>query len=150
MNSRVLLVLAIFSASHVVAETDCEAVVAATLEEMRLGAGEGWSDVEEAAARAAAGSSCLKASSGRYGDTLVVEPIGVAAAEEVVAGLGFSQYRVRFHGDLARIEVPASEIERLTDTSCQKWDFGGRVDVLYGTDARFTETDPLGSTWNTH
>ena len=39
----------------------------------------------------------------------------VAAAEEVVAGLGFSQYRVRFHGDLARIEVPASEIERLTD-----------------------------------
>ena len=37
----------------------------------------------------------------------------VAAAEEVVAGLGFSQYRVRFHGDLARIEVPASEIERL-------------------------------------
>lgn len=41
----------------------------------------------------------------------------VAAAEEVVAGLGFSQYRVRFHGDLARIEVPASEIERLTDAS---------------------------------
>jgi len=39
----------------------------------------------------------------------------VAAAEDVVARLGFSQYRVRFHGDLARIEVPASEIERLTD-----------------------------------
>ena len=44
----------------------------------------------------------------------------VAAAEEVVAGLGFSQYRVRFHGDLARIEVPASEIERLTDTSIRE------------------------------
>jgi uncharacterized protein len=41
----------------------------------------------------------------------------VAAAEDVVARLGFSQYRVRFHGDLARIEVPASEIERLTDAS---------------------------------
>jgi pyridinium-3,5-biscarboxylic acid mononucleotide sulfurtransferase len=39
----------------------------------------------------------------------------VAAAEEVVAGLGFSQYRVRFHGDLARIEVPAREIGRLAD-----------------------------------
>ena len=85
MNSRVLLVLAIFSASHVVAETDCEAVVAATLEEMRLGAGEEWSGVEEAAARAAAGSACLKASSGRYGDTLVVESLGVAAAEEGTA-----------------------------------------------------------------
>ncbi len=44
----------------------------------------------------------------------------VAAAEEVVAGLGFSQYRVRFHGDLARIEVPASEIERLTDASLRE------------------------------
>jgi len=44
----------------------------------------------------------------------------IAAAEEVVAGLGFSQYRVRFHGDLARIEVPASEIGRLTDTSLRE------------------------------
>ncbi|MFV2071834.1 MAG: ATP-dependent sacrificial sulfur transferase LarE [Thermoanaerobaculales bacterium] len=39
----------------------------------------------------------------------------VAAAEEVVAGLGFSQWRVRFHGDLARIEVSAREIGRLAD-----------------------------------
>jgi uncharacterized protein len=44
----------------------------------------------------------------------------IAAAEEVVAGLGFSQYRVRFHGDLARIEVLASEIERLTDVSIRE------------------------------
>ena len=44
----------------------------------------------------------------------------IAAAEEVVAGLGFSQYRVRFHRDLARIEVPESEIERLTDTSLRE------------------------------
>jgi len=44
----------------------------------------------------------------------------VAAAEEVVAGLGFSQYRVRYHGDLARIEVPASEIGRLTDDSLRE------------------------------
>ena len=44
----------------------------------------------------------------------------VATAEEVVAGLGFTQYRVRFHGDLARVEVPASEIGRLTDTSVRE------------------------------
>ena len=44
----------------------------------------------------------------------------VASAEDVVAGLGFSQYRVRFHGDLARIEVPASEIGRLTDASLRE------------------------------
>jgi uncharacterized protein len=44
----------------------------------------------------------------------------VAAAEEVVASIGFSQYRVRFHGDVARIEVPVSEIGRLTDTSTRQ------------------------------
>jgi uncharacterized protein len=44
----------------------------------------------------------------------------VAAAEETVAQLGFSQYRVRFHGELARIEVPASEIERLADDSIRE------------------------------
>ena len=58
------------------------------------------------------------------GDTTALDtlPLGrntglerVAAAEEVVAGLGFSQYRVRFHGDLARIEVPSAEIARLAD-----------------------------------
>ena len=85
MNSRVLLVVAIFSASQVAAETDCEAVVAATLEEMRLGAAGQGSAAEETAARAAAGSACLKASSGRYGDALVVESIGVAAADDGAA-----------------------------------------------------------------
>jgi uncharacterized protein len=44
----------------------------------------------------------------------------VAAAEEAVARLGFSQYRVRFHGELARIEVPASEIDRLADDSIRE------------------------------
>ena len=44
----------------------------------------------------------------------------VAAAEEVVAALGFSQYRVRFHGDLARIEVPVSELGRLADEDLRR------------------------------
>jgi len=44
----------------------------------------------------------------------------VAVAERVVAGLGFSQYRVRFHGDLARVEVPPAEIARLADDELRK------------------------------
>ncbi len=44
----------------------------------------------------------------------------VAAAEEAVASLGFSQYRVRFHGDLARVEVPAAELDRLADKELRR------------------------------
>jgi uncharacterized protein len=36
----------------------------------------------------------------------------IEAAEDVLVGLGFSQFRVRHHGDVARIEVPAEELER--------------------------------------
>ena len=45
---------------------ECEAVVAETLAELRLGA-DAWTDQQEAWVRTAAASSCLKASSGRYG-----------------------------------------------------------------------------------
>jgi uncharacterized protein len=38
----------------------------------------------------------------------------VAAAEEVLQRIGFSQVRVRTHGQVARIEVPASELDKLT------------------------------------
>ena len=64
----------------------------------------------------------------------------VAAAEEVVAGLGFSQYRVRFHGDLARIEVPASEIGRLTDDSLRE----RILDGVKATGFRFVTVDLAG------
>ena len=36
----------------------------------------------------------------------------IERAEEVVRGLGFVEFRVRDHGDLARIEVPKHEIDR--------------------------------------
>ena len=36
----------------------------------------------------------------------------VATAEALIASLGFSQYRVRFHDDLARIELPPDELPR--------------------------------------
>jgi uncharacterized protein len=36
----------------------------------------------------------------------------IEAAEDVLVELGFSQFRVRHHGDVARIEVPVEEMER--------------------------------------
>ena len=64
----------------------------------------------------------------------------VAAAEEVVAGLGFSQYRVRFHGDLARIEVPAAEIGRLADDELRE----RLLDGVRGAGFRFVTVDLSG------
>lgn len=47
------------------------------------------------------------------GTPITIEGLGrVAAAEALVATMGFSQYRVRFHGDLARIELPEDELPR--------------------------------------
>jgi uncharacterized protein len=64
----------------------------------------------------------------------------VAAAEEVVAGLGFTQYRVRFHGDLARIEVPAAEIGRLADDGLRD----RLVEGVRGAGFRFVTIDLAG------
>lgn len=64
----------------------------------------------------------------------------VAAAEEVVAGLGFSQYRVRFHGDLARIEVPAAEIGLLADGDLRE----RLLDGVRGAGFRFVTVDLSG------
>ncbi len=57
--------------------------------------------------------ACL-ASRVPYGEEITAEKLRrIDAAEEVLRGLGFGQYRVRSHGDLARIEVPETELERL-------------------------------------
>jgi len=40
----------------------------------------------------------------------------ISAAERYLTGLGFGQVRVRLHGDIARIEVEASEIPRFSST----------------------------------
>ena len=47
--------------------------------------------------------------------TAVTEPVlaQIARAEAGLTGLGFRQVRVRHHGDVARIEVPAEDISRL-------------------------------------
>ncbi len=50
-----------------------------------------------------------------YGVAVTPERLArVDAAEEAIHALGFQTLRVRDHGDLARIEVPPSDIERLT------------------------------------
>ena len=49
-----------------------------------------------------------------HGTQVTVEALRmIEAAEAAVKALGFSQVRVRHHGDVARIEVDGTEIERL-------------------------------------
>lgn len=49
-----------------------------------------------------------------YGEPICEEKLRrVEEAEAVLAGLGLTQYRVRHHGVLARIEVDPSDLERL-------------------------------------
>lgn len=48
-----------------------------------------------------------------YGTAVTVETIQtIEQGEEAVAALGFKQFRVRFHGDLARIEIAKEELPR--------------------------------------
>lgn len=58
-------------------------------------------------------SACL-ASRIPYGTELTQANLQqVEAAEDILMRLGFSQYRVRHHGRIARVEVPISEIPQL-------------------------------------
>ncbi len=51
-----------------------------------------------------------------YGETLTEEKIGmVGKAEEYLSSLGFEQVRVRYHGDIARIEIGKDAFERFLD-----------------------------------
>lgn len=59
--------------------------------------------------------ACL-ASRFPYGSAITADKlVQVAAAEDVLDSLGFTQFRVRHHGDVARIEVPADEVPRLVE-----------------------------------
>lgn len=49
-----------------------------------------------------------------YGEKITAEKLKmVEKAENLMAELSFKQYRVRVHGNIARIEVPSSDIPRL-------------------------------------
>ena len=64
-----------------------------------------------------AAGACL-ASRIPYGKTISVQKLNmVAQAEEALQDLGFAACRVRHHGQVARIEVPASDIEKLVHDS---------------------------------
>lgn len=64
-------------------------------------------------------SPCL-ASRFPYGEVITVEKLGmVDQAERVLRRMGFREMRVRHHGNLARIEVPPSEMRRLLDHGAQ-------------------------------
>ena len=58
-------------------------------------------------------SPCL-ASRISYGEFITADKLAqVEAAEELLRSLGFIEFRVRHHGDIARIEVPVGEIAKL-------------------------------------
>ena len=44
----------------------------------------------------------------------------IDAAEAYLRELGFRQVRVRHHGDIARLEVPADDIERLASAAVRE------------------------------
>ncbi|WP_428389109.1 ATP-dependent sacrificial sulfur transferase LarE [Mucisphaera sp.] len=60
-------------------------------------------------------AACL-ASRIPYGTEVTVERLReVEAAEDALADLGFEGFRVRHHGQVARLEVPVEQLERLMD-----------------------------------
>ncbi len=62
----------------------------------------------------------------------------IEAAEDVLVALGFQQFRVRHHGDVARIEVPVEELHRAIEQRESIVD--GIVDAGY----RFVSLDLAG------
>jgi len=55
-----------------------------------------------------------------YGEEITAEKLAqVEAAEACLSRLGFRQSRVRHHGPLARIEVPAEELTRLVEPAAR-------------------------------
>ena len=56
-----------------------------------------------------------------YGTSIDLERLQkVGACEVFMKSLRFREFRVRFHGDLARIEVAPAEIDRLFDKSIRE------------------------------
>jgi uncharacterized protein len=56
-----------------------------------------------------------------YGTTITAERLHqVAAAEQVLRALGFRELRVRFHEQVARLEVPVAEMPRLLEAGVRE------------------------------
>ncbi|HRR32547.1 MAG TPA: ATP-dependent sacrificial sulfur transferase LarE [Kiritimatiellia bacterium] len=76
-----------------------------------------------------------------YGSRVTAEVLGqVERAEEALKAAGFTHCRVRHHGDVARIEVPESDLQRLVA-------FEGRrqlVEAIKAAGFRYVTLDLLG------
>ncbi|MEN8126937.1 MAG: ATP-dependent sacrificial sulfur transferase LarE [Planctomycetota bacterium] len=65
-------------------------------------------------------SPCL-ASRVAYGETITEEKLNqVEQAEDILRSLGFVEFRVRHHGTIARIEVPATDIKKVVSESTRR------------------------------
>ena len=65
-------------------------------------------------------SPCL-ASRLAYGETITEEKLKqVEEAEDILRSLGFVEFRVRHHGNIARIEVPATDIGKITSEAIRQ------------------------------
>src|ERR1700682_1884026 len=74
-----------------------------------------------------------------HGTPVTVEALRqIEGAEDVVKALGFAQVRVRHHGDVARIEVDGSEIDRLIAERRRV------VDAIRGAGYKFVSADLEG------
>ncbi len=68
-----------------------------------------------------------------YGTTITLDRLRmVAAAEASLRALGFREVRVRFHSDLARIEIGADELPRLDDETLRAAVIRGVRDAGFG------------------
>ncbi len=55
-----------------------------------------------------------------YGETITDERLSmVDRSEQLLLDLGFRQFRVRIHGDLARIEILPVDFDRIMDAECR-------------------------------
>ena len=85
-------------------------------------------------------SACLS-SRIEFGMRISVEELSkVGRAERVLNDLGFRQCRVRVHGDLARVEVEASELHRLAESGVRD----AVVEGLKGLGYRYVTLDLEG------
>ncbi|CAG1065370.1 Pyridinium-3,5-bisthiocarboxylic acid mononucleotide synthase [uncultured bacterium] len=65
-----------------------------------------------------------------YGTRITEERIGkVARGEELLRGLGFRQFRVRFHGETVRIEVEESSLKLFLDEAIRKKTVDGMKEI---------------------
>ena len=65
-------------------------------------------------------SPCL-ASRMAYGESITEEKLNqVEKAEDILRSLGFVEFRVRHHGNIARIEVPVADIQKLANETVRQ------------------------------